>query len=57
MKYKARREEITNVAFVYRIGDAEIPSIDYNEDELRTWAYCYPKLKALLKTNACVETN
>lgn len=21
------------------------------------WSYCYPKLKALLRTNACAETN
>ena len=31
--------------------------VQYNEDELGVWRYCYPKLKSLLKTNACEETN
>ena len=30
---------------------------DYTEEEVGTWAYCYPKLKKLLVTNACDETN
>lgn len=39
---------ITSVAFDYRISDGIIPDIDYNENELMTWNYCYPKLKKLL---------
>jgi hypothetical protein len=31
--------------------------VAYNEDELGVWRYCYPKLKSLLKNNACDETN
>ena len=38
------------------IGD-EIPAIDYNQNETETWNYCYTRLKAMLKTNACDETN
>lgn len=56
-EYRARRDMIAQVALNYRINDPEIPSIKYNENELGVWRYCYPKLKALLKTNACEETN
>lgn len=45
------------MAFTYRLGQESIPTIDYNKNEIDTWAYCYPKLKALLATNACDETN
>jgi len=45
------------VAFDYRINDPIIPTIDYNENETSVWKHCYPKLKELLKTNACDETN
>lgn len=55
--YKKRRDEIANVAFDYRINDMPIPTIEYNSDELGVWKYCYPKLKKLLETNACDETN
>ena len=55
--YRARRAEITNIAMDYRINDSHIPYVDYNEDEIGVWSYCYPKLKKLLKTNACEETN
>jgi len=48
---------ITDVAFDYNIRDAQIPGIEYNENELYVWNYCYPKLKVLLEKNACEETN
>ena len=48
---------ITQVAFDYRINDTHIPDIKYTENEIGVWKYCYPKLKRLLATNACEETN
>jgi len=41
----------------YRINDSHIPFVEYNSDEIGVWSYVYPKLKKLLKTNACEETN
>lgn len=41
----------------YRINDPHIPIVKYNSDEIGVWSYVYPKLKKLLKTNACEETN
>lgn len=48
---------IANLAFDYRISEGVIPTVDYNKDEIATWNYCYPKLKKMLETNACEETN
>lgn len=55
--YRKRRDYISRVALDYRINDPAIPSIEYTADELSVWKYCYPKLKKLLVTNACEETN
>ena len=55
--YRARREHIAQVALDYNLHDKSIPTIDYTADEIGVWKYCYPKLKKLLKTNACEETN
>lgn len=55
--YKKRRDYITQVAFDYKINDAEIPSIKYTDTEKQVWNYCYTKLKPLIKANACTETN
>jgi len=46
--YRARRKMIADLAFEYNIRDASIPSVEYNENELYVWNYCYPKLKKLL---------
>ena len=56
-EYRKRRGFITDLAFKYNVRDESIPTVDYNENELGVWRYCYPKLKNLLKTNACDETN
>ena len=48
---------IADLAFEYNIRDSAIPSVEYNENELGVWKYCYPKLKVLLDKNACEETN
>lgn len=55
--YRKRREFIASHAFHYNVNDADIPSIKYTEEEISVWKHCYPKLKALLETNACDETN
>ena len=55
--YRQRREFIAEAALNYRMNDTSIPIIDYTEDEIGVWKYCYPKLKKLLQKNACDETN
>lgn len=55
--YRERRDWIASLAFDYRISEGIIPNVDYTKDEIATWNYCYPKLKKLLATNACEETN
>jgi len=55
--YRERRDMIAGLAFDYRISEGVIPNIDYTSDEIATWNYCYPKLKKMLVTNACEETN
>jgi len=56
-EYRARRKMIADLAFEYNVRDAHIPSVDYTENEIGVWKYCYPKLKVLLAKNACEETN
>ena len=55
--YRERRDWIASLAFDYRISEGIIPNVDYTKHEIITWNYCYPKLKKLLVTNACDETN
>ena len=55
--YRKRRDYISKVALDYKFAHAAIPTIEYNKDEVGVWNYCYPKLKKLLATNACEETN
>ena len=45
------------MALDYNINDKRIPEIKYTQTEKDVWQYCYPKLKKLLHTNACEETN
>ena len=56
-EYRKRRDYIAQVAHDYDVNDRDIPTIDYTQQEIGVWKYCYPKLKKLLKTNACQETN
>lgn len=56
-KYKERRSFITNVALKYNMFDKEIPRIEYTEEEVSVWKYCYPQLKSLYKDGACKEYN
>lgn len=55
--YRARRDQISSLAFEYNVNDASIPTVDYTEEEIGVWKHCYPKLRKLLRTNACDETN
>ena len=55
--YRKRREFIASHAFSYNVNDENIPSIQYTAEEIGVWKHCYPKLKKLLLTNACDETN
>ena len=55
--YRKRREEISAVAFTYKMSDKTIPGIEYNETEIGTWAHLYPKLRETIRECACEETN
>ena len=55
--YIKRRAFIAQVAFDYKVNDVSIPEVQYTAEETGVWKHCYPKLKALLATNACDETN
>lgn len=55
-EYKARRKQITDLAFQYKVNEP-IQPIEYNESEKATWKVCYDALKKLYKTNACKEYN
>lgn len=55
-EYLKRREYISSVALTYKIRDPQIPGIEYTEDEIGVWRYCYPKLRKLLDKNACEES-
>jgi len=55
--YRDRRAFIADVAREYSVNDDSIPDVEYTSDEIGVWKHCYPKLKRLLRTNACEETN
>ena len=55
--YRKRREDIGDVAFTYKMVDESIPGIDYNRNEIKTWAYLYPKIREAIAKCACDETN
>ena len=55
-EYKARRKEITDLAFSYKYG-MPITNITYTETEKAVWKMCYERLKTLFATNACQEFN
>jgi len=54
--YRARREEITNFAMDYKIGEP-IKRLTYTEEENQVWKFCYERLVDMFKTNACDEFN
>uniref|UniRef100_H2YFM9 Biopterin-dependent aromatic amino acid hydroxylase family profile domain-containing protein n=1 Tax=Ciona savignyi TaxID=51511 RepID=H2YFM9_CIOSA len=50
--YLKRRQEIASIAFTYHRGE-EIPTVEYSEDEMRTWSTVYTTLRGLHATHAC----
>ncbi|KAJ3399449.1 hypothetical protein HDU80_007883 [Chytriomyces hyalinus] len=52
--YRARRQEITNIAKNFRHGDS-CPNVDYTPQEVATWGVVFNKLQKLYETNACKE--
>jgi len=54
--YRARRQEITNLAMEYKMVD-EIPRLEYTQQEKDVWAFCYKELIHLFKDHACEEFN
>lgn len=52
--YRARRDQISQIAFDYKHGQA-IPRVEYTPDEVKTWGIVYRSTKALMKTHACQE--
>ena len=53
--YVKRRRYIGEVSASYRLSDPEIPRIEYNQNELGVWKYCYNYLKKYHDTHACKE--
>ncbi len=51
-EYKKRRNEIMQLALDYHLYDAEIPRVEYTEEEQATWTFCYKRLMELYKDNA-----
>jgi len=52
--YRARREEIVEIAQTYRHG-IEIPRIKYTEEETTTWGVVYDKVMSMAEHHACRE--
>lgn len=55
--YRKRRSDVVHVALSYKLADKSIPTIDYNQEEVETWDFCWQRLKKFYKTNACDEFN
>ncbi|OQR81296.1 phenylalanine-4-hydroxylase, henna [Thraustotheca clavata] len=52
--YRARRNQLTDIAFKFRQGQ-EIPHIDYTPDEVKTWGLVYERMQDLWAKYACDE--
>ena len=55
--YKKRRNSIVQQAMDYNLGDPVIPGVKYTEEEMKTWTYCFGKLKKLYDQGACTPFN
>ena len=54
-EYVKRRNYISEVASEYKMDDPELPHIEYNENEKKTWNICYGNIKNLYERGACKE--
>ncbi|KAG7456224.1 hypothetical protein MATL_G00249460 [Megalops atlanticus] len=54
--YRARRKQFADIAYNYRHGQV-IPTVEYTEEEKKTWGTVFKELKTLYPTHACREHN
>ncbi|XP_036373652.1 phenylalanine-4-hydroxylase isoform X2 [Megalops cyprinoides] len=54
--YRARRKQFADIAYNYRHGQV-IPTVEYTEEEKKTWGTVFKELKTLYPTHACHEHN
>ncbi|CAN7994860.1 unnamed protein product, partial [Ixodes hexagonus] len=52
--YRARRDQISQIAFNYRHCQA-IPRVAYTPEEVKTWGIVYRGMRGLMETHACEE--
>lgn len=53
-EYVKRRKRISELAFTYKYG-AELPTVEYTDEESRTWTHVFRNLKRLFPTHACQQ--
>jgi len=56
MAYRNKRAEIAKMALDYKIGE-KIPEWKYDDEDRKTWAFCYENLMELQTKNASTEFN
>jgi len=54
--YRVRRKEFADIAIKYRHYD-EIPTVEYTDEEVKTWGVIFNKVTKLFPTHACKEFN
>ncbi|CAL1267596.1 unnamed protein product, partial [Larinioides sclopetarius] len=50
--YRTRRQEIAEISFKYKYGQT-IPTVDYTQDEIKTWKIVFERLTDLHQKYAC----
>lgn len=56
-EYRDRRNEIAQIANLYKISHGEIPRVEYTTKEIETWKQIFDVLSPLHKQHACKEYN